>query len=135
MRCNLKPTVAGRLIPFIIDFPPFISGLWRECWRHDEYLTTRVEFGELLDQRCLKVKKHQNYFRLNSAIKFMCTVIGPEHLSAPPLRTHMYFSSLGYISWQWHLFRLISSISLKLSDDHTKYKVDIPLKRPRSESF
>lgn len=106
MRCDNKPTVAGRLIFFVIYFAPLISRLWRECWRHDEYLTTRVEFGELLDQRCLKIKKHQNYFRLNSALKFMCTVIGSGHLSAPLSRTHIYFPSLGYISW--HYFHLIS---------------------------
>lgn len=83
MRRNIQPTVAGRLILFVVYFPPFISMLWRECWRHAEYFKTRVEFGTLINERCLEIEKHQNYFGLNSAIKLLCNMIGSEaHISS-----------------------------------------------------
>jgi hypothetical protein len=78
MRRNIQPTVAGRLILFVVYFPPFISMLWREFWRHAEYFKTRVEFGMLINERCLEIEEHQNYFGLNSAIKLLCNMIGSE---------------------------------------------------------
>lgn len=89
VRRNFKHTIAGRLIFFVGYFAPLISMLWRECWRHDEYVTT-CEVGKTVDQKCLKVKKHQNYFRLNSDIKLLRHVIGSEaHIG--PIRAPFHF--------------------------------------------
>lgn len=79
VRCNFKRTIARRLVFFVVYFPPLISRFWREWWRHDECLTTRVDVGKLKDRRCQRSRRIKIILGLNPLSNFGVLWLAQKH--------------------------------------------------------